>query len=214
MNDDATSPCSIRIFLRDGRPDGIRPAEKTMSTTQAIAFRRSQLARAQAVFGEDLRRPGVYILLGADDAATDGRVAYIGESEGIGRRLAIHASPQGRKELWEDTIILVPATTGRLPAGFVCRGWPFPMVEVVSMADRIRRYARERWVEPVREAGRAAVSIRAQPMWPATWALATASPLFCSALESSQFLREAGRRLVATALENEISVVRTGVPTC
>ncbi|MDE0433144.1 MAG: DUF4357 domain-containing protein [Bryobacterales bacterium] len=107
LNDDATSPCSIRIFLRDGRPDGIRSAEKTMSTTQAIAFRRSQLARAEAVFREDLRRPGVYILLGADDAATDGRVAYIGESEGIGRRLAYHASPQGKKEFWEDTIILV-----------------------------------------------------------------------------------------------------------
>ena len=78
-----------------------------MSTTQAMAFRRSQLARAVAVFQEDLRRPGVYILLGADDAATDGRVAYIGESEGIGRRLAIQASPQGKKEFWEDTIVLV-----------------------------------------------------------------------------------------------------------
>ena len=107
MNDVAGSPSSIRIFLRDGRPDGIRSAEKTMSTTQAMAFRRSQLARAEAVFRENLRRPGVYILLGADDAAADGRVAYIGESEGIGRRLAYHASPQGKKEFWEDTIVLV-----------------------------------------------------------------------------------------------------------
>ena len=106
MNDVAGSPCSIRIFLRDGRPDGIRSAEKTLSTTQAMAFRRSQLTRAEAVFRENLRRPGVYILLGADDSGADNRVAYIGESEGIGRRLANHASPQG-KEFWEDTIVLV-----------------------------------------------------------------------------------------------------------
>ena len=107
MNDVTGSPCSIRIFLRDGRPDGVRSAEKTMSTTQAMAFRRNQLALAERAFRETLHRPGVYVLLGADDAEIDGRLAYIGESEGVYRRLAYHASPQGKKPFWEDTIVLV-----------------------------------------------------------------------------------------------------------
>ena len=107
MNSDDGSPCSIRIFLRDGRPDGIRSAEKTMSTTQAMAFRRSQLALAESDFGETLHRPGVYILLGADDVEVDHREAYIGESEEVYRRLAYHASPQGKKAFWEDTIVMV-----------------------------------------------------------------------------------------------------------
>ena len=107
MNSERGSPCSIRIFLRDGDSDGIRSAERTMSTTQAMAFRRSQLAEAKADFGEMIQRPGVYVLLGAEDGPTDQREAYIGESEGVYGRIAYHASPKGGKAFWEDAIVLV-----------------------------------------------------------------------------------------------------------
>ncbi len=107
MTQGQRSPCSIRLFLRDGDPDGIRSAERTMSTTQAMAFRRSQLSEAKADFGDMMDRPGVYILLGADDAPTDQREAYIGESEGVHGRIAYHASPKGGKPFWEDVIVLV-----------------------------------------------------------------------------------------------------------
>lgn len=78
-----------------------------MSTTQAMAFRRSQLSEAKTDFGEMIQRPGVYILLGADDGPTDQREAYIGESEGVYGRIAYHASPKGGKAFWEDAIVLV-----------------------------------------------------------------------------------------------------------
>ena len=107
MKEDRRNPCSIRIFLRDGDPEGIRSAERTMSTTQAMAFRRSQLSEAKADFGEMIQRPGVYILLGADDGPADQREAYIGESEGVYGRIAYHASPKGGKAFWEDAIVLV-----------------------------------------------------------------------------------------------------------
>ena len=45
--------------------------------------------------------------LGADDVEVDHREAYIGESEEVYRRLAYHASPQGKKAFWEDTIVMV-----------------------------------------------------------------------------------------------------------
>lgn len=99
---------SIHIFLLDGDPDGVRMAQITMSTIQAIAFRRSQFARVKNEFKE-ISRPGVYLLLGANPDDPDGKIAYIGESEDVAARLKVHNSNQHRTKLefWTDTIALV-----------------------------------------------------------------------------------------------------------
>jgi len=60
-------PRSINIFLLDGDPDGIRVAQISMSTIQAIAFRKLQMKQVRGTFPE-LSRPGVYLLLGFDEA--------------------------------------------------------------------------------------------------------------------------------------------------
>ena len=104
-----TQPRSINIFLLDGDPNGIRVAQISMSTIQAIAFRRNQLGRVRSTFGE-IERPGVYVLLGADDTEPDQVLAYIGESEGVGKRLATHNSNDHAKDskvFWNDTIVLI-----------------------------------------------------------------------------------------------------------
>lgn len=80
MSNEYKNARTIKIFLRDGNPNGTRWAELTMSTTCAMAFRRSQLSDAKATFGENIQRSGVYILLDADDSPLDQRQAYIGES--------------------------------------------------------------------------------------------------------------------------------------
>jgi hypothetical protein len=98
-------PRSINIFLLDGDPNGIRVAQISMSTIQAIAFRRNQLRRVREAFPE-IERPGVYILIGSDEDAQDRQLAYIGESEGVGARLSYHNSNEaGRdaKGFWTDT---------------------------------------------------------------------------------------------------------------
>ena len=100
---------SINIFLLDGDTNGIRVAQISMSTIQAIAFRRNQLRRVREAFPE-IERPGVYILIGADEDAQDRQLAYIGESEGIGARLSYHNSNEaGRdaKGFWTDTVVLI-----------------------------------------------------------------------------------------------------------
>ena len=102
-------PRSINIFLLDGDPNGIRVAQISMSTIQAIAFRRNQLRRVREAFPE-IERPGVYILIGADEDAQDRQLAYIGESEGVGARLTYHNSNEaGRdaKSFWTDTVVLI-----------------------------------------------------------------------------------------------------------
>jgi hypothetical protein len=102
-------PRSINIFLLDGDPNGIRVAQISMSTIQAIAFRRNQLKRVCNAFPE-IERPGVYVLIGGDENEPDRQFAYIGESEGVGARLSFHNSNEtGRdaKAFWTDTVVLI-----------------------------------------------------------------------------------------------------------
>ncbi len=87
-------PRSINIFLLDGDPNGIRVAQITMSTIQAIAFRRNKLGDVRKTFPE-IERPRVYILIGEDESEPDRQLAYIGESEGVGDRLGTHNCEQG-----------------------------------------------------------------------------------------------------------------------
>lgn len=102
-------PRSINIFLLDGDPNGIRVAQIMMSTIQAIAFRRNKMGEVRKTFPE-IERPGVYILIGEDENEPDRQLAYIGESEGVGARLAYHNSNEaGRdaKSFWTDTVVLI-----------------------------------------------------------------------------------------------------------
>lgn len=98
-------PRSIKIFLSQGDPSGIRTAQMSMSTILAIAFRRNQLNEVRKKFPEILN-PGVYILIGSDSEPLQ---AYIGESEQVATRLAKHSADSkegGSKEYWVDTVVL------------------------------------------------------------------------------------------------------------
>jgi len=102
-------PRSINIFLLDGDPDGIRIAQISMSTIQAIAFRKLQMKQVRGTFPE-LARPGVYMLLGFDETQPDRLLAYIGESECVADRLQYHAGNdkgKGGKPFWVETIAMV-----------------------------------------------------------------------------------------------------------
>jgi hypothetical protein len=100
-----TKPRAINIFLNDGDPEGLRSAQISLSTILAIGFRKLQLKAARTAFPE-LDRPGVYILLGVDEAQPDQALAYIGESESVAKRLQHHAS-SASKGFWRETITLV-----------------------------------------------------------------------------------------------------------
>jgi predicted GIY-YIG superfamily endonuclease len=95
-------PHSIRIFLLDGIPDGVRTAEIIMSTIEAIAFPRSLLGRVRSEL--NLARPGVYLLAGEDIDHPGRMIGYIGETEDLAKRLLRHESDSSR-EFWTDTIV-------------------------------------------------------------------------------------------------------------
>ena len=106
MNFSQARPSSIRIFLADGTPDGIRIVEKSNWTGRAVVAGRSQLAKASA--REEMARPGVYVLLGpGDDGASR---LYVGEADVLAQRLKQQARD---KDFW-TRFIAFTSTDGNL----------------------------------------------------------------------------------------------------
>src|SRR3954452_16730406 len=87
---------TIRIFLADGTPLGIRIVEKSNWTGRGIDFSRADWLRART--RDDFGRPGVYALTGVGD---DGLARlYIGEGDVLLTRINQHFSGPGGKEFW------------------------------------------------------------------------------------------------------------------
>lgn len=78
---------SLRIFLADGSPFGIRHAELVNWSGQALVCPRSRF-KSLAQW-EEAQRPGVYFLIGSDPE-TDADLLYIGEAENVRTRLETH----------------------------------------------------------------------------------------------------------------------------
>jgi Domain of unknown function (DUF4357) len=97
---------SIRVFLVDGTPGGLLTAEIGNWTGHVVAAPRSDLAAL--LKRPEVRRTGVYILLGDDPGSLGGQRAYIGEGDDIGDRLRQHArsEAQGGKDFWNRAIVL------------------------------------------------------------------------------------------------------------
>ena len=90
---------TIRIYLADGTPTGIRHAELVNWTGQAIVCPRARITEL-ATWAE-ASRPGVYFLVGDDDSETR-PIAYIGEAENVWLRLQSHVRT---KEFWNRVVL-------------------------------------------------------------------------------------------------------------
>lgn len=93
---------TIQIFLPNGNPRGIRIAEITSRTVQAILIPRSILDEASK--RSELDNVGVYILLGSNDSKQS---AYIGEAENCLVRLKQHHKS---KEFWTHALVFISKT--------------------------------------------------------------------------------------------------------
>jgi hypothetical protein len=89
---------SIRFFLPDGTPDGMKIVEKSNWIGQAIACPRAKFAdlRKRTEFG----KAGVYLLLGQPNPDEPPKV-YIGEGDPVGDRLV---QQQKQKDFWSSVI--------------------------------------------------------------------------------------------------------------
>jgi len=94
-------PYSIKMFLPDGDPDGLRLIEKSNWTGIGIVFSRS--GYKEALKREEFQRTGVYVLVGSSDGSSLPTV-YIGEGDPVRPRLDSHYA---KKDFWNWGVFFV-----------------------------------------------------------------------------------------------------------
>lgn len=99
-----THPFSVRIFLVDGDPAGIKTVEKTNWSGVGLVFPQSLFSEARK--RPELQRTGVYILVGPGDSVQLPMV-YIGEGDPILPRLQQHES---KKDWWTHAVAFTSNT--------------------------------------------------------------------------------------------------------
>ena len=95
------APYTIKIFLPDGDPRGLRVLERPNWTGIALVFSRTGFK--EAINRPELKQAGVYILIG--DPPDDGTLPhlYIGEGDPILDRLKNH---HANKDFWSSAIAI------------------------------------------------------------------------------------------------------------
>ena len=95
---------SIRIFLVDGTPTGITTTEIMNWTGRVVVAPRTELVKlAQR---PEVKRTGIYALVGEDPSSSLRDKVYIGESDNVLKRLTQHNS-DSKKEFWSRTVIVI-----------------------------------------------------------------------------------------------------------
>jgi hypothetical protein len=90
---------SIRIYLADGTPSGIRHVEIANWSGQAVYCPRSRFA--ELTKWPEVNRPGVYFLFERSNNDSENRV-YVGESENVIKRLSDH---DRQKDFWNELVV-------------------------------------------------------------------------------------------------------------
>lgn len=133
------TPFSIRIFVADGDPEGLRIAERSNWVGKALAFPRSALG--QVMQRDELEYSGVYLLLGPTECG-EGEMLYVGETEQFRKRLSQHQRSD-KKDFWSDTLCFT-SSTGALNKAQI----RYLEHRLVVLADKARRVTLENAVSP------------------------------------------------------------------
>lgn len=118
---------TIKIFLTDGKPNGLTIAELQQWTGIALACPRTELQKL--IHRPEAAKPGVYIITGSSDGS---QLAYIGEAENIGSRLKEHH----RTEDFWDRICFFTQKDDNLTKGHV-RYLEALMIKIAREAKRM-----------------------------------------------------------------------------
>ena len=102
------TPFSLRIFVADGDPDGLRIVDKSNWIGKALVFPRALLPQVKA--RPELAQTGVYLLLGPRPDG-EGDMLYVGEGDPIRPRLECHYA---QKDFWTRAIGFTTTTAGQL----------------------------------------------------------------------------------------------------
>lgn len=95
---------TIRIFVAEGDPDGLRIVERVNWTGRGLVIPRDRWTTAKT--RKELLQPGVYVLVGeeTDEIGQDRTVLYIGQTEALRWRVDNH---DVNKEFWNRVVLFV-----------------------------------------------------------------------------------------------------------
>lgn len=93
---------TIKIFLIDGEPNGLKTAELSNWVGQAVVIPRNKLKEIKQ--RPECNKPSVYFLVGKDSEEALLPTAYIGEAENLWNRLSTHDSS---KDFWQTAVAFV-----------------------------------------------------------------------------------------------------------
>ncbi len=121
-------PFSLRIFVADGDPDGLRVVERSNWVGKAIVFPRALLPKIKQ--RAELDQTGVYLLLGPRENG-EGEMLYIGEGDPVRPRLESHYA---QKDFWNRAVCFV-AAPGQLNKAHV----QFLEANLIRLANAAKR---------------------------------------------------------------------------
>ncbi|MFA5024481.1 MAG: GIY-YIG nuclease family protein [Patescibacteria group bacterium] len=93
---------TIKIFLVDGEPNGLKTAELSNWVGQAIVIPRNKLKEIKK--RTECNKPAVYFLVGKENEEALLPTVYIGEAENLSNRLYTHDSS---KDFWQTAVAFV-----------------------------------------------------------------------------------------------------------
>lgn len=123
-------PVSIRLFLADGTPDGLRIVEKSNWSGLAVMCARAQYPSVRD--REEFGRPGVYLFLGPSPSGTNRQTVYIGQADFAQDRLDNHLR---HKEFWTHLILFSSKDTNLNKAHV--QYLESRLIEIASRAKRV-----------------------------------------------------------------------------
>ena len=97
-------PFTISIYVPDGDPEGLRLVNRTNWTGLGLVFRRSDWPGV--CNRDEMRRAGVYILVGDGDEDDNRPTLYIGQTDRIDRRIDRHHRSRSKK-FWNRAVAFV-----------------------------------------------------------------------------------------------------------
>ena len=100
---------TLRMFVPDGDPEGVRFIDRMNWTGLGIVFPRSKWPEVKS--REEFGRTGIYILTGYSEGDDDLPTVYVGQANGVKGRIDSHAQ---RKDFWDTGIVFVSNSGGGL----------------------------------------------------------------------------------------------------
>ena len=93
-------PFTIRIFVPDGDPEGVRLIDRMNWTGRGLVFRRSDWSEVRK--RPEMQSTGIYFLVGKEDE--DRPTLYIGQADGVKGRIDSHYK---EKDFWDRALVFV-----------------------------------------------------------------------------------------------------------